>query len=110
MIVSLLALGLLFAPSTHAFFRLPCSKPVLNARADPIVSYGKASSHAHTIQGSNGTHMITFKWAVFILPRMLAISFSTTFEDLRESNCTTCMVKDDKSIYWIPQLVRSNWF
>lgn len=110
MIVSLLALGLLFAPSAHAFWRLSCSQPVLDARVDPIVSFGKASSHAHTIQGSNGTHTIKFKWAVFILSRMLAVSFSTTFEDLVDSNCTTCQIKDDKSIYWTPQLVRRSCF
>jgi hypothetical protein len=37
---------------------------------------------------------------------ILAIGYSTTFEDLRNSQCTTCQVKDDKSAYWIPQLVR----
>ncbi|KAI9434113.1 hypothetical protein H4582DRAFT_2131256 [Lactarius indigo] len=47
---------------------------------------GKASSHAHTIMGSN------------------AIGLSTTFNDLRNSECTTCMVKDDKSAYWVPEL------
>ncbi len=66
MIVSLLTLGLLLIPSSNAFFRLPCAKPVLDARADPIVSFGKASSHAHTIMGSNGTHLFKSKWQVFI--------------------------------------------
>ena len=41
---------------------------------------------------------------------MLAIGFSTTFDDLRKSNCTTCMVNDDRSNYWIPDLVRSSRF
>ncbi|KAH9023107.1 hypothetical protein EDB85DRAFT_1871009, partial [Lactarius pseudohatsudake] len=59
---------------------------VLDSRVDPIVSPGKASSHAHTIMGSN------------------AIGLSTTFNDLRNSECTTCMVKDDKSAYWVPEL------
>ncbi|KAH8979366.1 hypothetical protein EDB86DRAFT_657912 [Lactarius hatsudake] len=86
MIVSLLTLGLLLIPSSNAFFRLPCAKPVLDSRVDPIVSPGKASSHAHTIMGSN------------------AIGLSTTFNDLRNSECTTCMVKDDKSAYWVPEL------
>jgi hypothetical protein len=63
MIVTLLALGLLFVPSSHAFFRLPCAKPVLNARVDPIVSPGKPSGHAHTIMGSDGTHMIKCRGA-----------------------------------------------
>ncbi|KAI0284869.1 hypothetical protein BC826DRAFT_1109484 [Russula brevipes] len=33
-----------------------------------------------------------------------AIGYSTTFADLRNSDCTTCKVKDDKSAYWIPEL------
>jgi hypothetical protein len=41
---------------------------------------------------------------------MLAIGFSTTFNDLRTSNCTTCMVNDDRSAYWVPELVRSKRF
>jgi hypothetical protein len=60
MIVTLLALGLLFVPSSHAFFRLPCAKPVLNSRVDPIVSPGKPSGHQHTIMGPSGTHTIEF--------------------------------------------------
>ncbi|KAI0301542.1 hypothetical protein B0F90DRAFT_1667895 [Multifurca ochricompacta] len=86
MIVSLFVLGLLLFPSANAFWRLPCAKPVLNARVDPIVSPGKASGHSHTIMGSG------------------AIGFGTTFADLRNSQCTTCKVKDDKSAYWIPEL------
>ena len=38
----------------------------------------------------------------------LAIGYSTTFDDLTSSNCTTCMVNDDKSAYWIPELVCSS--
>ncbi|KAN0134684.1 protein of unknown function (DUF1996) domain containing protein [Lactarius tabidus] len=86
MIVSLLTIGLLLLPSTKAFWRLPCAKPVINGRIDPIVAPGKASSHAHTIMGSS------------------AIGYSTTFDDLTSSDCTTCMVNDDKSAYWIPVL------
>ncbi|KAI9462050.1 hypothetical protein F5148DRAFT_236708 [Russula earlei] len=76
-------LGLLLIASANAFWRLPCTKPVLNARVDPIVNPGKASGHAHTI---------------------MAIGFGTTFADLRNSECTTCRVRDDKSAYWIPEL------
>lgn len=86
MIVSLLTIGLLLLPSTNAFWRLPCAKPVINGRIDPIVAPGKASSHSHTIMGSS------------------AIGYSTTFDDLTSSNCTTCKVNDDKSAYWIPEL------
>ncbi|KAI0245871.1 hypothetical protein BJV78DRAFT_1079384, partial [Lactifluus subvellereus] len=70
----------------NAFFRLPCAKPVVDARIDPIINPGRASSHLHTIMGSS------------------AIGYGTTFGDLRNSQCSTCKVKDDKSAYWIPQL------
>ncbi|KAH9971393.1 hypothetical protein BGW80DRAFT_1322198 [Lactifluus volemus] len=85
MILSLFAAALL-APPVNAFWRLPCAKPVLNARVDPIIAPGGPSSHLHTIMGSN------------------AIGYSTTFGDLRNCQCSTCKVKDDKSAYWIPQL------
>ncbi|KAI0301541.1 hypothetical protein B0F90DRAFT_1628431 [Multifurca ochricompacta] len=84
--LSLLVAALLIVPSANAFWRLPCAKPVLDARVDPIVSPGRASSHAHTVMGSS------------------AIGLSTTFGDLRNSQCTTCKVRDDKSAYWIPEL------
>ncbi|KAH9959194.1 hypothetical protein BC827DRAFT_1301881 [Russula dissimulans] len=86
MAVSRFFVGLLLIASANAFWRLPCTKPVLDARVDPIVNPGKASGHTHTIMGSG------------------AIGFSTTFADLRNSDCTTCKVKDDKSAYWIPEL------
>jgi len=86
MILSIFAAGLFLVPSANAFWRLPCAKPVLDARVDPIVSPGRASGHAHTIMGSG------------------AIGYGTTFSDLRNSQCTTCQVKDDKSAYWIPNL------
>ncbi|KAI9453461.1 WSC domain-containing protein [Lactarius psammicola] len=84
--LSFFAAGLLLVPSANAFWRLPCATPVLNARVDPIIAPGKANSHSHTIMGSN------------------AIGYNTQFGDLRSSQCTTCMVRDDKSAYWIPEL------
>ena len=53
MIFSIFAVGLLVS-SANAFWRLPCGKAVLDARVDPIVAAGRASSHAHTIMGSSG--------------------------------------------------------
>ena len=53
-VATLLAAGLLIIPSANAFWRLPCSQPVLNSRVDPIVNPGKPSGHSHTIMGSNG--------------------------------------------------------
>jgi hypothetical protein len=51
---SIFAVGLLLVSSANAFWRLPCATPVLNSRVDPIVTPGRASSHAHTIMGSSG--------------------------------------------------------
>lgn len=53
MIFPIFAVVLLFS-SANAFWRLSCDKPVLDARVDPIIAPGKASSHAHTIMGSSG--------------------------------------------------------
>jgi Domain of unknown function (DUF1996) len=55
MAVSRFFVGLLLIASANAFWRLPCTKPVLDARVDPIVNPGKASGHTHTIMGSGGT-------------------------------------------------------
>lgn len=49
-----LALGLAFATTASAFFRLPCKSSLVVERADPIVSPGKISGHVHTIMGGNG--------------------------------------------------------
>ncbi|KAI0034083.1 hypothetical protein K488DRAFT_27912, partial [Vararia minispora EC-137] len=76
----------LLVPSAHAFWRLPCTKPVIDAVIDPIVSPGRQSSHGHTIMGGSN------------------IGLSSTFKDMVASDCTTCKVNDDKSAYWIPQL------
>jgi hypothetical protein len=54
MIFSIFAVGLLLVSSVNAFWRMPCAKPVLDSRVDPIVTPGRASSHAHTIMGSSG--------------------------------------------------------
>jgi hypothetical protein len=57
MILSILATGILLVPTANAFWRLPCATPVLDCRIDPIVSPGRASSHVHTVHGSNGVHV-----------------------------------------------------
>ena len=51
-----LALGALAALGTltSAFFRLPCTAPLVVQRADPIVNPGALSGHSHTIMGGNG--------------------------------------------------------
>ena len=105
--LSFIAAAGLLVPSANAFWRLPCAKPVLDARVDPIVTPGKPSSHAHSIMGSNGEHTPCVSSTTIQSDTLvLAIGYNTDFGALRSSQCTTCMVRDDKSAYWLPGLVR----
>ncbi|GAA6026743.1 hypothetical protein JCM8097_005827 [Rhodosporidiobolus ruineniae] len=80
------ALALSGASSVEAFWRLPCNNPLTIERADPIVSPGSVGGHVHNILGGSN------------------FGLSTTFEELRASECTSCGVKQDMSNYWTPQL------
>ncbi|KAA8912018.1 hypothetical protein FN846DRAFT_1019385 [Sphaerosporella brunnea] len=73
-------------PTAQAFFRMPCSGPLLRERADPIVNPGTVSSHLHNIVGGNG------------------FDFSMTYQKTQAASCSTCKAKADKSNYWIPDL------
>ncbi|KAI9678071.1 MAG: hypothetical protein M1817_006015 [Caeruleum heppii] len=79
------AVASLAAPAA-AFFKVPCSSPLVTERADPIVNPGKVAGHVHTIMGGNG------------------FGFDMTFEQARASQCSTCKAKDDNSNYWVPSL------
>ncbi|GAA6026736.1 hypothetical protein JCM8097_005823 [Rhodosporidiobolus ruineniae] len=83
---SLLVAALLAAPSVNAFWRLPCANPVVTERGDSIVSPGAISGHVHSILGASNFNL------------------QTTFEQLRASECTSCLVKQDMSNYWTPEL------
>ncbi|KAL2363450.1 hypothetical protein RJZ56_003620 [Blastomyces dermatitidis] len=67
-----------------AFWRLPCRGRLGVARLDPLVNPGAISSHAHVIHGASNFGM------------------SVTVDSLLASDCTSCAVKEDKSIYWTP--------
>ncbi|OAA67471.1 WSC domain protein [Cordyceps fumosorosea ARSEF 2679] len=62
------------------------NKQLTVARADPIVTPGKPSTHVHHILGGSG------------------FSLSSTGADLPKSNCSTAKVKGDNSNYWFPSL------
>ncbi|TCD71412.1 hypothetical protein EIP91_010118 [Steccherinum ochraceum] len=71
----------------HAWFRLQCTDPLVSERIDPIVSPGVVgSNHVHTVHGAS--------------------NFNSTYDydDIRASDCTSCMVTQDKSNYWFPKL------
>ncbi|BGP45756.1 hypothetical protein JCM10450v2_001586 [Rhodotorula kratochvilovae] len=74
------------ASSVEAFWRLPCGNPLVIERADSIVSPGKVGGHVHNILGGSN------------------FALQHSFEDLRTSECTSCLVKQDMSAYWTPQL------
>lgn len=75
----------LVAPAA-AFWKVPCTSPLVVERADPIVNPGQVSGHAHTIMGGNG------------------FGFSMDFAQARASTCSSCRVASDMSNYWVPSL------
>ncbi|ORY75303.1 hypothetical protein BCR35DRAFT_292930 [Leucosporidium creatinivorum] len=83
---SLALVALLAASSADAFWRLPCAQPLIVERADPIVNPGGVSGHVHTVSGASN------------------FALSNTFENMRASECTSCLVKQDMSAYWTPQM------
>lgn len=84
----LLTLPLLLGslPSASAFWRLECRGVLGTGRIDPLVNPGVPADHSHTIFGGQD------------------FSFSTTPYDLNSSDCTSCIVTQDKSSYWTPSL------
>lgn len=65
---------------------MPCSGRLLLERVDPIVSPGQVSGHVHTISGGNG------------------FGFTTSYDKMRASTCSSCPIKPDLSVYWTPKL------
>ncbi|KAF2198806.1 hypothetical protein GQ43DRAFT_143125 [Delitschia confertaspora ATCC 74209] len=70
----------------EAFWRMECHSRTGLARIDPIVEPGIVSSHAHTVHGGSNFGM------------------DVTYDDLMDSDCTSCRVTQDKSAYWTPSL------
>ncbi|OLN81142.1 WSC domain-containing protein-like protein 6 [Colletotrichum chlorophyti] len=81
-----LMVGMLTAGHGAAFFIMPCSRPVVVQRADPIVNPGALAGHVHTIMGGSG------------------FDFTMTYQQARNASCSTCKVTADLSNYWIPTL------
>ncbi|KAI1477725.1 WSC-domain-containing protein [Daldinia eschscholtzii] len=68
-----------------AYWRMSCSL-IQTGRLDPNISPGVVSAHVHKVSGASN------------------FGLSNTYEDLIASQCTSCEIQDDKSIYWTPQL------
>ncbi|KAK8859346.1 WSC domain-containing protein [Apiospora arundinis] len=85
-IVALLGIASLAPQAAEAFWRLPCSSPVVVERADPIQDPGMVATHMHTVMGSN------------------AFNFSMDYAQTQTATCSTCKVTKDLSSYWVPNL------
>ena len=86
--VNAAAVGALVALASPAaaFFKVPCTSPVVVERADPIIDPGKVSAHVHTVMGGNG------------------FGFNMDYDQARASTCSSCTAKGDLSNYWVPTL------
>jgi Domain of unknown function (DUF1996) len=97
-----------------AFWRLPCPRQIGLARVDPLLAAGAISEHAHTIHGGNSkyTNLCSAGSAkgfeplcgLRLLPRHSDFGVNATCEDVLASNCTSCAIDKDRSVYWTPLL------
>lgn len=76
-----------FINPTFAFWRLPCTNPIVVQRADPVISPGSVSGHVHTIMGGNG------------------FGFSMDYASTQKSTCSSCTVT--KVSYYKPWKLHS---
>ncbi|KAF8158279.1 hypothetical protein B0H34DRAFT_846084 [Crassisporium funariophilum] len=86
-LVSLLFQLAIYGGTANAWFRVACTGPLVQERVDPIISPGSyPSNHVHTIHGGSN------------------FAPNSTFDTLRASKCTSCLVPQDMSNYWFPKL------
>lgn len=96
----------IFISIARAFWRLPCYSRLGVFRIDPILSKGLPSQHAHTLHGAQSTSTITLRVQCIII--CLDLNFSSSYDSLVQSDCTTCAVLEDMSAYWTPPLMFSH--
>ncbi|KAJ7082838.1 hypothetical protein B0H15DRAFT_851668 [Mycena belliarum] len=72
--------------SANAYFLFAMNDVITTERLDPIVNPGAVSGHVHSIVGGSNFRAST----------------NTSF--LRQSECTSSPIKEDKSNYWSPTL------
>lgn len=78
----------MFSRQSLAGFKVLCLTNVIE-RIDPIVSPGAVSQHVHIVSGAN---TINYTAA------------GSSYSVLSQAPCTSCIVKEDKSLYWAPAL------
>ncbi|KAF8895538.1 hypothetical protein BD779DRAFT_1434109 [Infundibulicybe gibba] len=85
-LVSILT-ALALSGTANAWFRVACTDPLVQERVDPIISPNTTpSNHVHTVHGASN------------------FNANSTFNSLRASKCTSCLVTQDLSNYWFPKL------
>ncbi|OAG41942.1 hypothetical protein AYO21_03945 [Fonsecaea monophora] len=82
----ILALLLFMSPPTHAFFRHLCHGELGNGRVDPIMAPGSPAQHLHVLFGASN------------------MGLDPSLGDLLASNCTSCSILQDHSVYWSPRM------
>ncbi|KAF9003018.1 hypothetical protein BDQ17DRAFT_1481235 [Cyathus striatus] len=80
---------------------------ITTERLDPVVSPGKVSSHVHS--GTILNHTLTLVCSpTFTSSRWSNFRFTTNTAQLRQSECTSVPIPEDKSNYWFP-VMNSRW-
>ncbi|KAJ3975834.1 hypothetical protein EV361DRAFT_865096 [Lentinula raphanica] len=72
--------------SVQAYFLVGVRNILVTERLDPIISPGAVSSHVHSVVGGSNFGM------------------NITTDSLRDSECTSMPIEEDKSNYWYPHL------
>ncbi|GLB44802.1 putative wsc domain-containing protein [Lyophyllum shimeji] len=72
--------------SVRAYWLMGAENFITTERLDPIVNPGRVSGHAHSVLGGSNFRM------------------NTNTAELRESECTSIPIPEDKSNYWFPHL------
>ncbi|KAG6847810.1 hypothetical protein H0H93_005878 [Arthromyces matolae] len=93
-LLTFVLVALISSSPANAWFRVACAtQPLVSGaipqRVDPIISpKSNPSNHVHTIHGAS----------------KVDFAYNSTYETLRASSCTSCLVTQDKSNYWFPKL------
>ncbi|KAI5890962.1 uncharacterized protein SCHCODRAFT_02627754 [Schizophyllum commune H4-8] len=74
------------APVAKGFFLMGVQNYIATERVDPIMYPGNVSNHVHTIMGGSN------------------FGLDTNISALRDSECTSMPIAQDKSNYWFPHL------
>ncbi|OQU96875.1 hypothetical protein CLAIMM_02896 [Cladophialophora immunda] len=82
----LLALFFCLLTPARAFFRHLCHGELGNGRVDPIMAPGNPAQHLHVMFGASN------------------MGLDPTLDELLASNCTSCSILQDHSVYWSPRM------